>query len=41
MPGGREQALNWNERRNLTMMKYIAKVFAMIGEAAAMNDRVL
>ena len=41
MPGGWEQTLNLNERRNLTMMKYIAKVFAMIGEAAAMNDRVL
>jgi hypothetical protein len=26
---------------NPTMMKYIAKVFAMIGETAAMNDRVL
>ena len=41
MPGGWAQILNRNERSNPTMMKHIVAVFAMIGEAAALNDRVL
>ena len=41
MPGGRAQALECMKGENLTMMKMLKAVFTLIGENAAMNDRVL
>ena len=41
MPGGWAQTLNCMKGENLTMMKLMIAVFTLIGENAAMNDRVL